>query len=493
MPVPLVAIGDSLTHGVTSGGIYRTDIAYPALIARCLGDPDLNQFKHPDFTGEGGLPLNIEQLLRLLVDRFGNRIDLFDIAPALLAVQNRLDRVEDYWERGEGTQPSGTDSLHHNLGVLGFQLGDFDTLTAAICHRVLQKQNKNNILNQIPELAMYRAARRTLNPRLDGNFEWHSQFTAAKEIDQTQGGIDNLIFGLGANNCLGTVISLKINWSKPQDIDNLAYERSCNLWQPEHFRKILNRIVPQIKAINANNVFLATIPHVTIPPVSRGITPGRTGKDALTADGYYEFYTHFWIWDDEFSKNPEQYPHLVGAEAKLIDSVIDQYNQAIKDVADREGFHVVDLCEKLDQLAFRRRGGQVTYPFPKELVDALRANNISHRISLSEKPLLDTRYIRLNLNDNDLENRYIGGLIGLDGFHPTPVCYGLIAHEFLLKMKDVGVTINQPNDWWHNIVNSDGLLIEPPANLEYLENTLGFLYHHTPIKQLLNILSNFSE
>lgn len=34
MPVPLVAIGDSMTHGVTNGGVFRTEIAYPALIAR---------------------------------------------------------------------------------------------------------------------------------------------------------------------------------------------------------------------------------------------------------------------------------------------------------------------------------------------------------------------------------------------------------------------------------------------------------------------------
>lgn len=492
MPVPLVAIGDSLTHGVTSGGVCRTDIAYPALIARCLGDPDLNQFKRPDFTGEGGLPLNIEQLLRLLVEKFGNKIDLFEIPTAFLAIRNLLDRVEDYWETGEGTKASGTGSLHHNLGVLGFKLGDCDTLTDAVCRRILQdKKPKDNFFQQLPELAMYRATRRTLNPSLNFHFEQYSQLTAAQEIAQTQGGIDNLIFWLGSNNCLGTVIQLKINWSKPEDIYKLASEQSCNLWQPEHFRKLLKRIIPQIKAINAKNVFLATIPHVTIPPICRGITPGRTGTDALTSNGYYEFYTHFWIWDDEFSKNPEKYPHLVGTEAKLIDDIIDQYNQAIKEVATQEGFHVVDLCEKLDQLAFRRQGGKVSYNFPKELIDALKAN-IPYRITSAEKPLIDTRYIRLNPNDNNPENRFIGGLIGLDGFHPTPICYGLVAHEFLMKMHDIGIPINQPQNWWSDIVNSDKLLTAPPANLEYLENTLGFLYHRTPLKKLLDILSGFS-
>ena len=160
MSVPVVAIGDSLTHGFTNGSINRTEIAYPALIARCLGDPDLNQFKRPDFTGEGGLPLNIELVLRRLVERFGNKIDLFEVAPAILDIRNLLDRIEDHWERGEGTKPSGTGSLHNNLAVFGFQLGDCDTLTEAVCRHVLQKRkSKDDLLQQIPDLPMYRAAR----------------------------------------------------------------------------------------------------------------------------------------------------------------------------------------------------------------------------------------------------------------------------------------------------------------------------------------------
>ncbi|MGK7877493.1 MAG: hypothetical protein AB4426_30585 [Xenococcaceae cyanobacterium] len=38
MSVKLVAIGDSLTQGFQSGSISKTDLSYPAMIARCLND-----------------------------------------------------------------------------------------------------------------------------------------------------------------------------------------------------------------------------------------------------------------------------------------------------------------------------------------------------------------------------------------------------------------------------------------------------------------------
>ncbi len=61
----LVTIGDSLTHGFQSLAIYNTDISYPALIAYELGC--FGQFRRPHYWGYGGLPLNLEFLVRDLV------------------------------------------------------------------------------------------------------------------------------------------------------------------------------------------------------------------------------------------------------------------------------------------------------------------------------------------------------------------------------------------------------------------------------------------
>ncbi|MBD2579782.1 hypothetical protein [Oscillatoria sp. FACHB-1406] len=487
MSVPLVAIGDSMTQGVTSGSIYRTEISYPARIAQCLNN---FEFKYPDFMGKGGVPLNFERVLRLLVDNYGPNVDLSEVPRAVLRMRRFLSSVEDYWEKGEGAQSSQTGPLHHNLAVSGFQLGDCDTLTERVCRQLLSPA-KSNFLAKVPESPLYRIARRTLNPSFDPQYESLSQIGVATEIARSQGGIENLIFWLGSNNCLGTVVRLlpqghKLEEieSKIEDVGKWPHQRQSYLWKPEHFQILLDRVAPKIQAIGAENVFIGTVPHVTIPPISRGITPGERGSRALSSDGYYEYYTHFWIGDEDFSKNPHSFPYLTADNARKIDRAIDAYNEAIKQAAQQYNWHVVDICEQLDRLAFRRQVGQVTYEFPPGLIEAL--NELApKRISTAGKPLLDTRYIRLVPDAFNPEQRVTGGLIGLDGFHPTPVCYGLIAWEFMQVMERVGVEINIPKNWWRSIVLSDSLLMEPPANLEYLTDTLSLVYRKAILRKLL--------
>ena len=66
----LVALGDSMTQGFMSGAIFATDLSYPSLIAREMGlDP--SQFRVPAFSPFGGLPVNLERLLRLLEKEYG--------------------------------------------------------------------------------------------------------------------------------------------------------------------------------------------------------------------------------------------------------------------------------------------------------------------------------------------------------------------------------------------------------------------------------------
>src|SRR5215218_10311865 len=66
----LVTVGDSLTHGITSGAVFDTSLSWPAIVARCLQV----ELAAPSYAGPlGGLPFNIEGLLRRLQDRFGDR------------------------------------------------------------------------------------------------------------------------------------------------------------------------------------------------------------------------------------------------------------------------------------------------------------------------------------------------------------------------------------------------------------------------------------
>lgn len=64
----LVTIGDSLTQGFQSGAIFNTDLSYPAIIAWEMG---LEPSEYPRYLGYGGLPFNLEYLLRDLEDRLG--------------------------------------------------------------------------------------------------------------------------------------------------------------------------------------------------------------------------------------------------------------------------------------------------------------------------------------------------------------------------------------------------------------------------------------
>jgi hypothetical protein len=67
---PLVTVGDSLTHGMSSGAVFDTRLSWPAIVARSLRV----NLSMPDYAGPlGGIPFNIEGLLRGLQDEFGDR------------------------------------------------------------------------------------------------------------------------------------------------------------------------------------------------------------------------------------------------------------------------------------------------------------------------------------------------------------------------------------------------------------------------------------
>lgn len=485
MPAKLVAIGDSLTQGFMNGSISRTEISYPVMIAECLNETN---FQVPDFTGEGGLPANLENLFQTLAQKYGSKINTSESISAFMTAQGFLHRIEEYWESGEGTKATQTGPLHHNLAVWGFQLGDCDTLTEAICRRVIPKP-RDNTVNQIPEFAMYRTARRTLNPSFDPQYENLSQVSAAAEIAEAQGGIENLIFWLGFNNCLGTVTNLKIKWSEEADIDRFAHQRSTNLWRPAHFKMLLGRVANKIDEIGAQNIFVGTIPHVTILPVSRGISPGAAKRKELSADGYYEYYTYFWVWDEDFAKAPNKYPHLTREQVRTIDMTIDEYNEAIRREANKRGWYIVDVCNLFDRLAYRRQKGKSTYIFPPELVAGLKVHPVTKdRFTADGQPILDTRYLRFDFSKTDPEEKYRGGLFSLDAIHPTTTGYGIVADEFLKVMAKVLPIQPKPLNWL-KIVDADTLLTNPPENLQNLRQILHFLHNRTPLPNLIKVIS----
>ncbi len=472
MPAKLVAIGDSVTEGFLNGSISKTHLAYPAFIANCLGDTD---FKVPDFCGAGGLPLNLEDLLHHLDSK--NQPDSGHQAQI---VQQFMDTIEDYWERGEGTQPASTGPLHRNLSVWGFQIPDCDWLSDELCQQYIEPAVDHPIQQQ-PEHALYRTVRRTLNPSQSSQYQSLTQLGVAQEIAKRDG-IDNLIFWLGSNHCLDTVVQLKVEWSTDDTLNQPLHLRTANLWRPEHFKQVLHRAAEKVSAIGAKNVFVGNVPHVTVPPVSRGVSPGAAPGKEQDADGYYEYYTHFWIWDSEF--DPAKHPHLTRSQVREIDATVDEYNRIIQSEAALQGWHLVDTSAMLDKLAIRRQCGQSQYSFPPELIAALRANpQTQGRVMDDGTVLLDTRYYRLDPSAASPSERVKGGLFSLDGAHPSTVGQGLIAYEFLQVMQTVwrqqGESVAlEPLDW-SKIVASDSLLTNPPASLAELKTLLLALFGNT--------------
>ncbi len=467
-PRKLVVIGDSLSQGFMSGAIYRTDISYPMMLADVLGCRE--SMSVPDFWGKGGLPINLERILHKLGERHGNVLDWWELAPALARCRNLLDEVEDYWERLAGSRPVLHGGEHDNLSVWGFEVSDALEVTEEACRRALPDQ-VDNLLSQIPEMSMFRTARRVLNPRFDPRRADRSQVEAATELAQ-QDGIENLIMYLGANNALSAVATLEIELSEDEDLWRARQDRTCNLYRPEHFERLYHQLADRVDDIGAQRVFTATIPHVTIPPVTRGVSPGGTIRGGGSPGRrYYEYYTRPWIWDRDF--NPHRHTRLRREDAQRIDLSIDRYNDVVRDEARARGWHCTDLCAVLDGLAFRSTGGHPPTPLPDGLLEALARRPTLAYLLDRDSPALDTRFLTL-----DDEGRITkGGLFSLDGIHPTTIGYGLLASAFLETMQkeapELGVADAQLD--WDAIVAADTLINQPPQLLANLEPCLGFL------------------
>lgn len=154
-PHKLVTIGDSLLQGFQSAAVYRTDVSVPAIVAYELGV--LDTFRYPRYGGPGGLPLNVELMLRRLEERYGSRMTPWEIPAALFTLRNFMDEVEDYWERGPGATTPVIGTYNHNLSCYGWDLRDSLEKTAAHCRARIAAPS-DNLLDQIVENNGDRAA-----------------------------------------------------------------------------------------------------------------------------------------------------------------------------------------------------------------------------------------------------------------------------------------------------------------------------------------------
>lgn len=468
----LVTIGDSLTHGFQSGAIYNTRLSWPRIVAWELGDD--TSFRFPTYDAFGGLPLNLEYIIRDLEQHYGASLNILELPLAGFRVSHLLSQIEDYWERGPGSAPPRSAQIMHNLAVYGWDLRDALSHTwGSLSSIVAAKQPRNDWLwKQVVEKANERAALRVYPAPNEARPNDPTVFEAAAELG-TQGGvrpdgapdpacegIETLVVALGANNCLGSVVSLSPEWSK-QGFASLAGKSSYNVWDPDHFDGEFAEVVKQVESINARYVIVGNVPHVTIAPIARGV------GDKIRPDSrYFPNYTRPWITNEQFNQHDD--PNISSEIARAIDSAIDQYNDSIaKRVLEARSagrdWYLLDVCGVLDRLAARRYydspAARPSWWSPYELPPVIRAL----------QPPITSRFFTAGP-----EGRTAGGLFSLDGIHPTTIGYGIFAQEVINVMQLAGVTFKYGNGVrragpiqvdFDRLLGLDTLVASPPQSL----------------------------
>ena len=470
----LVVIGDSLSQGFQSGAIFNTGLSYGAIIAHELGW--LENFRYPTYPAFGGLPLNMEFLLRELESQFGSTTSLAEMPRAVHRVRKYLNEIEEYWERGDGTVLPGLDQYNHALAVFGWDLRDALEKTAASCLETTANTPNNLVVPAVQRACDLAALR--VYPSWSEEVRQQTLFQAAQALgddDRTGAGegIETLVVFLGANNVLSSVCHLAVRWSREEGYRAADRKKRYTVWQPEHFRREFSLVVEQVKSIKARNVIWCTIPHVTIGPAAKGVDTKSAPRSR-----YYDYYTRPWIEDGDF--DPRHDPFITGAQARAVDYAIDSYNDAIeaavrsartgKDGSVRN-WYLLDTAGILDRLAWARYiddpiatpAWWTPYPLPTAL----------QRLD----PQPDTQF----LTADGKGGRRTGGLISLDGVHPTTVAYGILAQELVSIMEQAGVQFYSPNGTerqgpievdFDRLIKLDTLVTSPPQNLA---STLGIV------------------
>jgi hypothetical protein len=462
----LVVLGDSLGHGCQSDAIFNTDWSFPAIIARELGWYDA--FRHPEYRGYGGLPLNLEYVVREVELRYGPVLNWWELGSAGFFVYHLLTQIRDYWEHGPGSRVPNTVGIMHNLAIAGYDVRDVLSQTADLERKATQAPT-DPLLKPLVENAGHLLARYVLESARDGARAL-SPVEAAAALAR-DGGVETLIVFIGSNNALRTVVDLQVRWSG-DGFDDLARKGAYNLWRPRHFALELDRLAEAVEAVGARHVIWATVPHVTIAPIARGI-----GGKVRPGSRYFPYYTRPWIEDGAF--DPSADPYITANEARAIDSAIDQCNDAIAAVVrygrDKQlDWLLMDTAGLLDRVASRRYlrdpAARPSWWTPYQLPAPVAALN----------PRPDSRFFA-----SDASGRTQGGLFSLDGVHGTTITYAILAQEFINVMVSAGVTFYQADKKtprtgpividFVKMIARDSLISDPPKSLTSDLRSLGWL------------------
>lgn len=460
----LVAMGDSMAQGFKNGGIYRTDLSFPAILAKAMGSSQA--FEIPSFSAQAGIPINLEILIRGLAEKYHDGITIGNSIGAGAEIYKTLRRIKSYWEGHLKSLAVEQNTPFHNQSVWGFSISDSILLDEKYCRTYIENNKPDySVFNVLPDHAMYITARMVLNPSFSKKFENHSMLDNVT-LHSEDGGIENLIMCIGHNNIVGAVTNLSIDYSEESDVMTEYANRKCTVFRPEHFKVEMRSLYEKIAKLNIKRVFVPTIPYVTIPPAIRGVNEDKS----KSRTGYFDYYSRFWIWDKDF--DPAKHPHLTKDEAIELDIVVDQYNAIIRKLADEFDFCVVPVHKHVRAAARRRLGNENVRPFPPLFVRALKENRkTSYLVDDLDNIRISTDYLRLDEETGKIDR---GGIFSLDGLHPSTIGYGLIANIYKMSMEKRGVQFENPIDW-NFVIENETLVTNPPPLMKDLRLLLKFL------------------
>jgi hypothetical protein len=492
----LFTIGDSISQGFMSGAAARTDLCYSTLLARSMGlapgsaDNAGIDYFYPEWK-EGGLPANLESILRRLNQRYGSHIRGMEWMTILHHINRVLDASEDYYKRKGGKARKkyhGGVPYFHNVSSWTYDVADSWLVTPELCMEEIAKRRPIDGVDgwlSVANAAFYRTALKVLSPNLDYNY---SQLDWLKHHARTRG-VENFVLWLGSNNVLKTLLTFEIVQTtndpgkRPHHFTHRQRrKRGWNLWHPGDFAAEYTELIERVHHIMTRHnicknwkVFVGTIPYTSMLPLLKGIGP----KSPVGPGAYYHKYYTYVMFKDKFAMRKNIY--LPFHSIRFIEDRISQYNTIIQDTLDNKNeelqlpgdsgsngnrYHVVDICDVFARMDWRRTNGRPSYQFP-DYFDAV-------------EPPLDTNYYHVTPEGKRVQ----GGIFSLDGIHPSAIGQGLIAREFMKVMKNAGVQFKHSLDW-PGIFASDSLYQEPITMMHEI-------YRHKRLAQhLIKLIKNY--
>lgn len=455
----LAALGDSISQGFQNSAIYRTDLSYPAFLAKSLDSSA--EFSQPKFSVKGGIPVNLDFILKSLEHQYTTELNWKSYPIAIKDVYAIIRRTKKYWDNKALVLDNEESGPYHNQSIWGLTTNDSWMLTDTISKEYMEHNPVHYaVFNFLPDHALYTTARCVLNPSGNPKRENRTLVDNIQELAD-DGGIEHLIVNLGSNHIVGAVTKMRFQYSEPDEIEAHPFQRQYTVMRPEHFEQNYRKLASKIARMNIGQVTATTIPYITIPPVLQGINESAESPERE----YFDYYANFWV--DPNSFNPELHAHFTKNQAIDLDIAVDYFNEIIKKVAGENGWIVADVGRQVSMMAYRRHHGRLHLPYPTSLVKSLRSHgNTSYLVDDHGNVKLDTRYLKTNLETQQITE---GGIFSLDGLHPTTVGYGIIAEMVKDAMSDAGVVFQQELDW-DFIVENDSLIYTPPILLPELKS-----------------------